>query len=35
MVPLEVIGVVEPVGRFTKETGDRVELINNYRFDTI
>jgi len=32
MVPLDVIGVVEPVGRFTKETGDEVELINNSGF---
>jgi len=27
MVPLDVIGFVEPVGRFTKETSDGVELI--------
>jgi len=29
MVPLDVIGIVVPVGRFTKETGHGVELINN------
>ena len=35
MVPLDVIGVVDPVERFTKETGDEVELINSFAFETI
>jgi len=35
MVSLDVIGVVDPVERFTKETGDEVELKNNFRFETI
>ena len=35
MVPLDVIGVVDPVGRFTKEIDDGVELINNFGFKTI
>jgi len=32
---LDVIRVVEHVGRFTKETGDEVELIKNFGFETI
>ena len=35
MVLLDVIGAVEPVWRFNKETGDGAELINNYEFEII
>jgi len=35
MVPFDVIEIVEHVRRFTKETTDGVELINNYGFETI
>jgi len=30
-----VVGVVEPVRRFTKDIGDGVELIKNFGFETI
>jgi len=30
-----MIRVVEPVGRFTKEISDGVQLINNFGFETI